>query len=680
MSEGDYLVGALVLAATLAACGGAAVGAVARLAGELAGLARWLAVAVVITALFIAVHLVPGMFGAMSPGTVLACAGLAFAGSRALPRRAAAAAQPPPAPPERRIEVWLAAIAIAAVVAAVLARTFADGATPITQYDYAGFRMPNIADWMQSGTFWRFDEFLPRLATGSYPQNGDVVLLGVTLPFDNDAFTRFATYPFALVAGAAVVGIAGELGARRSPALAAAAAYVAIPALANSAFQYALVDAVIAATFGCGVYFLVRHTRTGARPDLVLAGIALGLALGTKWYGLTGVPLLLLVWAGWSRALGETLRTIARRGALLVGLVALAGGFWFLRNLVEVGNPVFPADLSIFGLTIFDAPPDLHRDIYGTTIFHFVTDWHAWDAYILPAFWQGYGLAGPVFAAGIAIAVATVRRAPARLRPVIAGLAVAALGTFVIYMITPYSAPGFNGQPAYTFVNTRWILHGLVIAAALCAYAVSAAPRPVGLALLVAAVAAAIQGAVRLAPGFGGAVAAALVLTAALGGLVWLVLRRRPAMPRGRPALAVAALVVVAVLAAGWAVQRRFNDDRYAGLDPTLDYVLAQPDPVDVGLTGFWTTAGIEPAWPLYGKQVSNHVEYVGDLVDGQLRPWPTRAEWTAAVERGGYDLLLVGRAPHLTDDSTEDLWAREDGYERLAQSDRFTLYRAPNG
>ena len=56
-------------------------------------------------------------------------------------------------------------------------------------------------------------------------------------------------------------------------------------------------DVVMYATFSGGLLFLLRHGRTGVRAELALAGLGFGLALGTKWYGVSSFAVVLIVWA-----------------------------------------------------------------------------------------------------------------------------------------------------------------------------------------------------------------------------------------------------------------------------------------------------------------------------------------------------------------------------------------------
>jgi hypothetical protein len=93
---------------------------------------------------------------------------------------------------------------------------------------------------------------------------------------------------------------------------------------------------------------------------------------------------------------------------------------------------------------------------------------------------------------------------------------------------------------------------------------------------------------------------------------------------------------------------------------------------------------GRSPVWPAFGPRMGNHVDYLGPTVRHGLREYPTRRRWAAALRRGRYDLLIVGRGgysracPLPGQFSDDDRWARAEGLTRIAGDSRLTLYRVP--
>jgi hypothetical protein len=141
--------------------------------------------------------------------------------------------------------------------------------------------------------------------------------------------------------------------------------------------------------------------------------------------------------------------------------------------------------------------------------------------------------------------------------------------------------------------------------------------------------------------------------------------------------LAACGVLIPAGIAAGYEVQKRFNDDRYLGFDPAVDYVVERTGPeTRIGITGVWDDQGISPVLPAFGIRLESQVEYVGELMDGFLRRYSTPEALRAALARGDYDYLVVGLGRPEAPRVPELAWARAAGFTRVAVSDRLAVLR----
>ncbi len=696
MSGGDYLVGLIFFAGTTGAVVAAAGLVVRARLSHLPVSTRILAGGIVATAGVIAVHLLPGLLGLLSRGAALGCALAALAAATRTPRAPAVAPSPEPSPSGER-RPWLVVAAAGLLYGAwALAALWNATVAPATDIDSLTFHLPNIASWVQSGTFWRVDQFTPLLANGNYPQNGDVIFLAAVLPWENDAFVRLVNLPFVGLAGLSVYAIAAELRAPRAAGALFAMVFVATPAVSFAAFEGAKTDIVMFATFGSGLLFLIRHLRTRSRTDLVLAGVGLGVAFGTKWYGVTGVPIVVIVWMVVSLVTRRGPVAVLRRGAAVTGIVAAFGGFWLVRNLVESGNPVFPVNVQLAGVTLFDAPRDFIRECAGFRIVDYVGTPGVWPDFILPAYRDNYALPGLLIVAMFVIAIIMLVRAPASSRrhaglardrvAQLALLSVTAAGLAAAYAATPYSAFGPEGEPLLVGANTRWALPAFLVAATLGAWAAGRLGRA-RVALEVVALLAVADGVRRGFPISLREAVRAAAGAAVAGGVAYGLIRLSPRLGP-RPAMAgrvgLAFVTVLMVVVVGHERQERFNEGRYAGGDPSIDWIAKYaPSGHRIGLAGVWSVEGLSPVLPAFGPRLDNRVAFVGEFVGGQLRELETRAGFAAAVRRGGYDLLIVGRAGYSGcqvpgAEGDENAFASAEGFVKLAESDRLTLYRVP--
>jgi hypothetical protein len=382
---------------------------------------------------------------------------------------------------------------------------------------------------------------------------------------------------------------------------------------------------------------------------------------------------LVVVWSAARLLAREVPAQLALRDGVLLGaLVALGDLAWMARNLVESSNPFFPAKIAALGVTIFDAPRDVIVEAVGFSILDY-----AGDPPILRDLagqvYDGLGLLAIVCLAGLIAAAVAGRRRPDR--RVVALIAVAVALT-PVYASLPGTALGTAGHPTLASGNTRYAVPILMLLVAVLAWAIGRLPRAVAVAFELALLAAVVTGArngyevhtVR------DVVLAALALALA-GGAVWALWRMR-----GRRAvLAGAALATALVMLAGaHRVEQRINDGRYLGVDPAIDALLKlAPGDRRIGLAGDWSVSGLSPIWPAFGTRISNDVSYIG-YFDGFLRRYPTQARFAAALRRGRYDLIVVGRGFYPPQPTREQRWAIDAGWRTIALSPRLRLLAPP--
>jgi hypothetical protein len=252
---------------------------------------------------------------------------------------------------------------------------------------------------------------------------------------------------------------------------------------------------------------------------------------------------------------------------------------------------------------------------------------------------------------------------------------------FVVYAITPFSALGPEGRPLQVDANARYFLPALLLAAGLCAWLGGRLGRA-RVVLELVAVAAAFDG-VRRAFAISRAqwVVVAVLLFALLVALVrvWPRVRGwRPGSRRTAVALAAAALLALPVVAvAGRLQQDRFNLHRYRGTDPVLTWLQGSTNH-HVGIAGSWSNAGLSPVLPAFGPRFANRVQYVGSSDQTMLRRYTSRAAFVAALRRGGYDVLVIGRGAAPGERVPELRWARSAGWVPFVSSGRLVALRAP--
>lgn len=714
LSPGAYAAGGLLFGFTLGCVVAAAVAATRCWLDDLTGAVRWSAVSLLSIFGLLIVEVVPLVFGVLSRASVPLAALALLLGTMWTTRRRAGGGRRPRAGrtalwPQPSISLAVAGFGLVAASGIGLAFLTVAASTPIESVDALNFHLPGVIGFIRSGSLWHISQFLPGQAQANYPLNGDMLMLALALPWHSLAFVRYDGVPLLLVTGLGLYATARELGAPAAQSTLTSLALLALGPVVVPAVQDVQSDACFLAGFAVGLLFLCRHGRTGDRRDLILSGLGLGIAFGTKWYGLTDIPAVLLAWTVMSLRSRRHWRPVVQELVVLVAFVALAGGIWLVRNLVLTGDPVFDYRLRLFGLTILPAPPQTLRARFGFTLAHYATNLGVLRHYIWPGFRKLFGLNALLMmlgALGALLARATsttdldgtsfaisaeqtagplvirdsapADRPPRRLidnRLLVLGLS--AFLCAIAYAITPYSALGAPGLPEVG-ANARYGVPALILATPLLAVCLGRL-RPTLRVLLELVILASLL--YDLHEWIWTSWGRVLVFVAVLAGLLCAVrvssaLRFNIRRPLSAGVL-VAAAGIVLVLGV-YHYQRVEAQRRYVFPDPTISYVLHRyPSGARIGLSGVWVPYGVEPPAPLFGPRFGNLVGFVGPFHEHRLELYTARGPFVAALRRGRYRLLEIGTGDPIMRFPPEFYWARSAGYKMVIRSRRLILMRA---
>jgi hypothetical protein len=524
--------------------------------------------------------------------------------------------------------------------------------------DSLRYHGPFAARWVQQHGLLRVHHTSSELQETFFPGNAELVNAYGILLFGRDVLTPFLNLGWYLVGCVAAVSLHPRAPARAA-ALAGFAAVCSTPLLASiepGSAKNDLAAAVLVLSFVALLRPSVDHAGRAVMPSLAIAGVAAGLAVGTKLTTL--VPVIVLV-VGTSILVGRRGRSLAT----LFGAAAVTGGFWYLRNLAVTGNPL--PWITHLGPIRLPGPAMTGVGRAGFTIVHYGLDRSFWTDVVPRGLDQSFGPLWPLLA--VAVGAAAVMTAldggsrTERLAGVACGLSALA------YAVTPFSAGGPDGHPTLFALDLRFLAPTLVLAVV----ATSAVRR----ANLVVAAAGAIAVADQVA-GHGrwpGPPLPLLRLTCCVAALAIVAL----VMMVKRPRLAVAiAIATGSAVAAGWPVQADELSDRYSQVRSGLTAAFAAFGPThDLRIA----VGGFADDYPLYGNDLSNHVQYVGvTLPHGGFRPAGNCREWRTALRQGHYDYVVVSRSPvarqHVP---VEARWTAGDPAARLVLSRGVTrVYR----
>jgi len=551
---------------------------------------------------------------------------------------------------ESRVANAAALLAVVAVSASWVERVVAVYRRGMTDGDSLMYHLPFAARFVQTGWTTGTDAIGPDAWVAFYPANVELIEASLILPFGSDVLVPLMNLGWLALALAAAWSIGAVVG-RPALGVVMGAVPLAVPVMAATQGGTGRVDGATIALLLAAVALVLQQPRTTASCGV--AGLALGLAIGTKMavLPLAGLLLVTVALALWRRHGGLS---VAAWG----GATAVACGYWYVRNWVVTGNPVPALDLSIGPVGFAPLPADRIALLDNSSIAENVD---------LPGFWANIahpvldGIVGSIvlavaiiLTAVVAAALVAVQR-PWGLRHAVTASAV---GGCVAYVFAPYSAPllgnGTDSPTAALIVglNVRYLLPSLAVLLCMLPVGLERRSRTVGDVMVVAgagAVAYLWFESTRLHGEWpmrtsdtviGVAVVAAAVLVVLAGMHV--------AGDRGRATpgpVPVAAVVLVAVIVGGAAVSAWVAADRsglhsYSAMPSNAVALMRAADATPgrrIALLDGWVQ------YPYLGADIGSVVDYVGLPADHGLSDPPRDCDevWQA-LARHDYDVVVV--------------------------------------
>ncbi len=550
----------------------------------------------------------------------------------------------PHPPPQRGRLIALAIAAVAVIKFGVDVKSKL--ATGMTGFDSTWYHGPFAAGFFQSGNTWDLHLIAPQFLAWFYPANAEIFHSAGMLAFGRDVLSPLLNLGWFLGCLVACWCIGRPY--RVAPwSLALGAIALSLPVLSDQAgearndivgifFLLAAVAVVVNAQVGRENGQVGGETSGGGEDRagvelsaLLVAGLAAGLAAGTKLNFLLPAAVFVLGLAVVAPA-GRRWRALA-----VAGLAALAGGgYWYLRNLIHTGNPLPWFDH--LGPISLPAPEQALGGREGHSVLSYLTDGSVWSDWFLPGLHGGLTILWPLLAA-LAIAGLLLPLFPVRSSfgsrsglnldrdrtLLVAG--VTGLAVIVAWLIAPTSASGPDDMPRGFESGLRYLAPALVLGFALAPVALSVRLRRAGVGCPSRAAASLFFAPIASSDG---------------RNRPWRKTRQAGGTPHARP-IALALLVVIAI---GYPVQRHYLQNRYA--NPTF----ATP-----GLNAAFKWAnGISNAriattstrqYPLYGTDLTNHVQYLGEeQPHGGFTAPATCQQWRRLLNEGNYDYVVTSR------------------------------------
>jgi len=325
---------------------------------------------------------------------------------------------------------------------------------PSSGFDSLAYHLPVMANWIQQGNLWGFAEIGH---VGMYPSHFELLSVLFFFPWESSLMIGFPSILAWVYAGMALYVFSRLCGAGATVSLLGAALFLLLPD-----FQQRLVsiqpDIALVALWLCFAMALIRWAGNRHLLDFCFGLLSLGLLLGMKLSAslhliLLIIPVGFFLWrtVGSKNVSPENSR---RWVASILILSFFLAGSWYVRNLVQTGNPTGLVQVEIAGKVIFEGTLARSELVRGSLMRVFQpesqTDWGVLGAVL----WKGFGPAGLALLL-LAVVGLFLKPAPGSLPRWL--LSVLLMGELVLYWTAPFSAD--NGS--HDFTITPWLITGL---------------------------------------------------------------------------------------------------------------------------------------------------------------------------------------------------------------------------
>jgi hypothetical protein len=561
---------------------------------------------------------------------------------------------------------WPTALALLIAVIAVI--HFAAGvktrlSTGMTGFDSTWYHGPFAAGFFQSGNTIDLHFIAPQFLAWFYPANGEIFHAIGMGAFGRDLLSPLLNLGW-FVGCLVACWCIGRPYRVQAWSLGLGAIALSVPALADQAGEAR--NDIVGIFFLLAAVAVVLNAWAGARDELPpgrevadegvvagertwpgagalgVVGLAAGLAAGTKLNFLLPAAVLVV-------GLALIAPTRRRWSAFWIGgLSALAGGgYWYLRNLVQSGNPL--PWIHHLGPITLPAPGQAlgGREAHG--VIGYLADGTVWSDWFLPglhrALWIVWPLLSAAALAGLLLCLIPTRGSFGTSRvqkeprneeaatrgafgtddvqkeprnggwdPVLAIAGLVGFAAALAWLIAPTSASGPDGMPKGFESGLRYLAPALILGLALLPTVPILRKRITSITMHFVAHRA----------------TKSMVKGGRDGSRYWV--------------LMMGAVLVVLAVVFGYPIQRHYLQKRYADpsfTTPGLNAAFAWSR--DISDSRIATTSTRQ--YPLFGTDLSNHVQYIGtESPHGGFEAPNTCKEWREDLNRGHYDYVVTSR------------------------------------
>jgi hypothetical protein len=322
------------------------------------------------------------------------------------------------------------------------------------EYDNLAYHLPFATEWLQSGKLLTpyYSAFSSPIS--HYPSNFELLDLWLMHPFHSDLLVNLINFPILIIFALCLYKICRNFKLNKAISSLVVLLPLYMPVFLRQ-LGTPLVDLFFSLTFLYCIYFLQEISKNKKTKSTALYfGLALGLFLGTKYLGIVYGSILVLALLLISR----TKKTIITAS---LGTV-LTGSFFYIRNWINAGNPLFPVEINIFNYILFQGHAGMNEKISSTSLSNNVKDLGTLKEFIFNFHYMtGYQSVLIVIACSLSIFF-LLKKSGKNLKPLLL-LLIGTLVYFFLYYNSPYSYQALLPNVRYSmmFLLSGSLLIGL---------------------------------------------------------------------------------------------------------------------------------------------------------------------------------------------------------------------------
>lgn len=234
-----------------------------------------------------------------------------------------------------------------------LPKIFINLINPPSGWDSLNYHFTFPVEWLKHGALDTPITISDDPSPTYYPINGSLFYLWLMLPFRNVFLANLGQVPFFIVTFFALFNICRKINLDNHLSFYSAVLFLLIPNFFKQ-LQIAYVDIMVAALFLISVNFIFSLEKNFSWQNTLFYSLSMGLLLGTKT---TALPYAFLLYIPFIYLLCKNTRRLYFIPISILIIIA-SGGFTYIRNFVDTGNPLYPLDFQLFGRTIFKGVMD----------------------------------------------------------------------------------------------------------------------------------------------------------------------------------------------------------------------------------------------------------------------------------------------------------------------------------